>query len=477
MRPPPIAFVLLLLAACNSSTTVTRTARFPTQPPDKVDLLFVVDNFAARPMQEALGRAAPLLTQALASSPLHVSYHLGVITSDNGANSFSDSLKQCQPGSDEHGGGRLQAKGEVAPSTCLPPVGANYLEIDRSANTTNAPEGQSLETTFGCMLDVGDIGCGFQQPLETSFLALTDTTIAENVGFLRDEALLVVLYLMDEDDCSAPPTSDVYDRQPSTPPPEGLGLLNSYRCNKWGVVCFDPATGETDLMPYGAATGLAECRPASAVQGNRLHDVNRYIDLFTKPKSEGGLKAYPDDVIVAAILGDPPETLSTRLGNPQQQGPDGNGLACDPPLGQSCAVLVDHACVNPVDKRFFASPAVRLAAVVRATSNHAVHSICETDDAPVMTDLVARIATRTEGVRCLPYAVDNLKKCEATEASRATGKTVRALAACDAAATNRPCWRLGTDARCDRVDGDPTLIVERDDQPAPDTEYVLRCVD
>jgi len=453
MRVTPITF-LLLLVACNSSTTVTRTARFATQPPDKVDILFVVDNTASSVVREPL---APLLS-LLVGSALPVSYHVGVITSDNGANGLEN--PQCQPGSDQFGGGRLQARGEAANATCLAPLGANYLEIDRRTDTTNLPDGQTVETTLGCMLDVGALGCGFEQPLETSYRALTDTTISENTGFLRDDALLAILYVMDEDDCSAPPTSDVYDPEPSTPPPDGLGLLNSYRCAKWAIVCRDPVTGQTSLMPYAAVTGLEDCRPASQVQGNRLHNVDRYIDLFTRPKSEGGLKRDPDDVMLFAIAGDPPATLSTRLVSQPQ-----------------AAIVLEPACQSADDPQVFADPAVRLTTVVRAAKSHAVHSICQTDYAPIFQALTNQLATRTEAVRCLPYAVDNLKKCEASESSCIIGKLVRSLAACDAIATNRPCWRLGTDARCDRVEGDPTLIIERDDPPAPDTDYVLRCVD
>src|SRR5262249_25630381 len=132
--------------------------------------------------------------------------------------------------------GKLIAKGAAAPAGCLPPVGHPYIELNQKDGTNNLPSGQTLEDTFSCMASVGDGGCGFEQQLESVHRALERSTVAAdvNAGFLRDDALLAVVWVTDEDDCSAPPTSDVYSSLPSS---AGLGALTSFRCVRWGYLC------------------------------------------------------------------------------------------------------------------------------------------------------------------------------------------------------------------------------------------------
>ena len=66
------------------------------------------------------------------------------------------------------------------------------------------------------MTSFGDVGCGFQQPLEATYLALHGD-VPENAGFLRDDALLVVVYIVDKDDCSVPDTDLSIRRTPPSP--------------------------------------------------------------------------------------------------------------------------------------------------------------------------------------------------------------------------------------------------------------------
>lgn len=467
-----IVAVAALAVACGGANdaTITTTTRFATTPRDQVDILFVLDNSPGTRAQ-VLALVEPLTTilHAIeASGATPVSYHFGVITTDNGANGFVDSLKQCQPGGDAFGGGRLQAKGEAAQATCAVPTGGKrFVELDQRNGTNNLPAGQDLATTLACMSDVGSVGCGFEQPLETTYRALTDATITENADFLRSDALLAVVYVTDEDDCSAPPTSDVFDALPSTPPPAGLGLLNSYRCVKFGVVCTDPLTGVAALAPYDAAMGLTNCRPATQAEGGRLYDIDRYTTLFTKPTAEGGLKDNPNDVMVFAILGAPNPTTDVIRGNPSSQGPDGQPTPCTGELGSTCAISVAHSCISPTDSRFLADPAFRLNAVVTAAPNHRIHSMCDSDYQPLVSAMRGAIDAKTTGVNCLPFSLVDAGDCSVALASA----TIRQ---CDATATNKPCWRTGTDERCNPAAANATLVVERTDA-APAGDYTLTC--
>jgi hypothetical protein len=55
-------------------------------------------------------------------------------------------------------------------------------------------------------------GCGFEQHLEAMERALVKHRHGDNAGFLRDDSILVVIILTDEDDCSvAPGHEDIFD--------------------------------------------------------------------------------------------------------------------------------------------------------------------------------------------------------------------------------------------------------------------------
>src|SRR5262249_26355805 len=147
----------------------------------------------------------------LAQRGLYADLHIGVVTSDYGAGATGAS--GCTPSGPEGGGdqGRLIALGKRAVSNCQAPVGARYLRYTFGASgpvETNLPEGQDLIQTFTCMSSVGAQGCGFEHPLESVRAALT---VPQNRGFLRDDALLLVLLLTNEDDASARPDTDIFD--------------------------------------------------------------------------------------------------------------------------------------------------------------------------------------------------------------------------------------------------------------------------
>jgi hypothetical protein len=261
----------------------------PASRPKTVDILFVIDDSpGTSPKQAELRNRFPHLLQileGLAAQGSPADYHIGVIGTDLGAGGYVDT--NCTPGGL---GGKLQRIGRGAPVGCVGPTDASYVKYDQVTGTNNLPPGKTLAETFGCMAAVGDNGCGFEQVLESSYRALHDD-LAENAGFLRDDGVLVVLYLTDEDDCSADDSSDVFSA-PVVQPPDGLGFRRSYRCTRYGVA-YDGPNGPA-LMPYGSSGGpVRNAHPATAAEGAKLIEVQKYIDYFTKPKRDGGVLVDP----------------------------------------------------------------------------------------------------------------------------------------------------------------------------------------
>jgi hypothetical protein len=60
----------------------------------------------------------------------------------------------------------------------------------------------NITTLFQSIASVGTSGPSYEMPLEASRLALRERLKDNNKGFLRDDALLGIVYLTDEEDCS-----------------------------------------------------------------------------------------------------------------------------------------------------------------------------------------------------------------------------------------------------------------------------------
>jgi len=373
----------------------------------KADLLFMVDNSGSMDaMQAELRTRFPQFLEVfheLAQQGTLVDLHIGVVTSDYGAGKTGSGGGQCSP---SPGGqqGRLQAIGQFAPAGCKAPLGANfirYISAMQGDGPNNLPPGQTLDQTFSCMASVGARGCGYEHQLESVHAALTKS-LPENEGFLRDDALLVVVFVTNEDDCSAPPETDLFDDNIAR-----YGQRFSFRCTRYGILCGQPPV----FAPYadsGGSLSMCQSAPDPMDQGpGRIFDISRYTDLFTKPKAQGGIKVDPSDILLAAIDA-PAEPFSVVLADPH------SGLHTGMPYtlcakenetsNPPCVPVLQHSCQNMVDGAFFGDPAVRLNTVVATVPNHSIASICDTDYTPALQK-VARLIISQSGPCCISDAL------------------------------------------------------------------------
>lgn len=448
------------------------TTRSLPRARDQIDLLFVVDDSpgSSAVRHEALAGLHSLLT-LVQGNALPYSFHFGVITPDLGANDFVDDLGQCHPGGD---GARLLHLGKEAAASCQGVVGgANFIAFDPAAN--NLPSGQDLATTFDCMAAVGDKGCGYEQPLEAAYRALRDPP-AENAGFLRDDAILVVAWISQEDDCSASPQSDLFDAAQTAPPPEGLGPINSFRCTKFSIACGSPP----QLVPYDATSApLVDCHDATSAQGNKLYPVQRYVELFTRPRAQGGLKDDPRDVVLwnLSAPATPFETAVVQLEN--------SGQSCPSAATPGCGVILQPSCHAANDPARFGDPAVRLRQVVAAASTGRSHSLCADAYAPAIDDLSNQALRKLVG-GCveLPLADAADPHCEVSDVTTAQGgsDSVLPIPRCDRNGGGMPCWQAETSPLCPAVcqrSGDAPqqlrIVVRRAAPVASNTATDVQC--
>ena len=332
-----------------------------------VDILFVIDNSnSMEHEQKNLKANFPKLIDALRSPKLGgkiPNVHIGVVSTDLGAGNYN--LPSCETtGGDQ---GKLQNKPQIA--GCTPPSNA---WISYNEGKTNVPGAKGdpvnvVKTAYQCIAEIGLQGCGFEQTLLASKRAL-DPTANVNPGFLRNDpknnkdALLAVIYITDEDDCSAV-NAQLFDpsQQGLTDP---LGPLTSFRCFEFGVSCKCSGGGKCDRTTMGQRQN---CVPG----GKYLHKVENFISFFKNLKRTIDNKPNPKRVIMAAIAG-PTDRVEVGM--------DGS----NPSLKPSCQTA-----------QGFAVPGIRLKAVV--------HEFAKELSAQEIADIQSK-KTNT------PYWVDKLGK-------------------------------------------------------------------
>ena len=152
----------------------------------KVDFLFVVDNSGSMEDEQAnLVANFPNFINGIQSTLENVDeYHVGVTTTD----SYSSNVAECRV----LGGLVVQTGGSASSNQACGPyaTGANYMtEMD------------DLGTAFECAAQVGTSGSGTELPMNALEAAVRGDHAGAgqcNEGFLRDDALLVVVIITDE---------------------------------------------------------------------------------------------------------------------------------------------------------------------------------------------------------------------------------------------------------------------------------------
>jgi len=141
--------------------------------------------------------------------------------------------------------------------------------------------GEPMADVFGCLLTYPQSECGWEQPLETMMRALTSQH-PENFNFRRPDAHLMIIFLTDEDDCSAA-TADLFN-----PETETLGPFSSFRCVQWGVRCNEA----WDLDPLHVTENYTDCRPRLEVEDGKLVNVHRYVQELTQLVTADGHRPF-----------------------------------------------------------------------------------------------------------------------------------------------------------------------------------------
>jgi hypothetical protein len=274
------AFLFLVLTSCTHDIAVYERVDVPAAR--DLDILYVFDNSSDRGSYDQMASQLDVLQTRLGEIDGQVpNLHVGVVTTDLGSRGARDVVAAPAVGNcagDGHAGQMMTFRGGGVPDGW-------FLEDNRGPDGTRVRNFASndLVVELGVMTNPGagvaTNGCEFEQPLEAMRRALDPEA---NPGFLRPNAMLQVVFLTTEDDCSFA-TGELIDPDNGT-----LGPLASFRCTEQGVIC----DGDEDPRRPGARTN---CRPRD---GSRyMVDVGEYQTFLEQ------LKPKRSDVIVSAVAG------------------------------------------------------------------------------------------------------------------------------------------------------------------------------
>jgi len=441
-----LLLVPLALGACADSAIVVgglqEVTRMRAIQNSNLDLLFVIDDSPSMSdKQAALAAAFPRMIDVLGTIDGGLpNLHIGVVTSDMGTSASGSAAPG--PAVGQLGNGGCAGRGDDGQLQVTSGMSAAFLSDVAGNGTRERNYTGELRDVFGRLARVGAGGCGFEQHLSAMRSALTSTA---NTGFLRADANLAVVFLADEDDCSARSTALF------GPDSAALGPLTSFRCFAHGVTC-DQSSSE-----IGAKTN---CVPNAT--SSLLDDVAPFVDALLATKRD------PRMVMVAAIVGDAaPVGVELRT----------------PPGGGPAQAALSHSCAfSSIDGPSAADPAVRLAAFLDAFPGRAtLTSVCSGDLANPL-GVIGQSAKQLIGDPCLDTTLlaDSSAEpgiqpsCEVVDIRDAQPEVPTSLAPC--APGSSDCYDLIADqVACPTSTDHLRVKIKRATAVAEDTWTHVRC--
>jgi hypothetical protein len=395
-----------------------------------VDVLFVVDNSGSMGEEQAtLAANFERFIGVLEREDVRADYRIGITTTDNGLCSGSTPeggklvLSSCRSRTQDFifdGDEYVDATDEACLSIC-PEEWANIemqpTQIDDDGpaaprpwiesigGVTNLPEGLTTTQAFQCLGPQGVNGCGFEEHLEATRRALVRATTdtEDSYGFMRDDAILAVVYVTDEEDCSingehASVLSPAGDRRFWSDPE--AGNATSAVCWNAGVEC----TGTGNDRECHAVDLGVDGQPvddAAAEEDAVVRPLSRYVDFLQAIEDDKQRLVKDREVLVAVIGGvgnDGEPVYADSVSDPQFQEDFGVGPGCESSAGRA---------VPPVRLASFADDFVvdeqqNMFSVCNDDYSSALQQIAETIGKqvrpPCMTQCVADMDPTTEAL-------------------------------------------------------------------------------
>ncbi|MEM7159236.1 MAG: vWA domain-containing protein [Myxococcota bacterium] len=393
-----------------------------------VDILFVIDNSGSMGEEQAtLASNFSAFISVLEAPEVEANYRIGVTTTDNGnpwcqgtgPEAGNLRLTSCRSRAPEFvfdGAVQIDAYAEACEAVC-PATSEGGLSLDAIEITptttardpeakarpwleniegrTNLPDGLTTTQAFQCFGPQGINGCGFEAHLESMWKALkrSQTETEASYGFIRDNAILSVVHVTDEADCSynddwetifLPDGERVFWTDNTAPAPSSAVCWNA------GVACTGSGTYDECRSVNLDASGN-EVSDDAAADDAVLRPLNRYTD-FVQEFENNKQRITPEQEVLVAVIGgvnsDGTITYQDALQDPEFQSDFGIGPGCSSSAGEA---------VPPVRMAEFASQ-------FEVGTSGNMFSICESDYSPALRAIAEAIADQVKPA-CMPACV------------------------------------------------------------------------
>lgn len=393
-----------------------------------VDILFVIDNSGSMAEEQAtLARNFEQFIAVLEREDVNANYRIAITTTDNGNAAY------C--GETGREAGRLQLQSclgrmseftfhdeshfaeaceavcdhdeiEVTPTTTLEdPEEKARPWIERTGTRTNLPEGVTTTDAFECFGPQGIAGCGFESTLESMRLAFQRAQNADekSYGFMRPNALLAVVIVTDEEDCSGRKDAEYA----TVWRPDGNKVF-------WSEENQDQSQPSSEVCWYagvecsGGPGSYEECHPVDlGIDGEPtdpehsvLYSVQTYIDYVQGLEDDKRRFDPAAEVLVAVLAGVP---SGYERGDSEIAFHDGIGddaqFQLENGIGPGCESSYGRA-VPPVRLRAFADAF----ALEDESAERNLYSVCEEDYSPAL-DQIAEAIGRQLRPACMTSCV------------------------------------------------------------------------
>jgi hypothetical protein len=299
-------------------------------PCNQIDLLFVIDNSGTMGEEQLnLSASLPLLLeklQALTDNeglPLHPDVNIMFTTTDVGhpecttlaPEGYMPALgapqsQACVERIDDFTG--LDPDVPPFPEACMSgcPVALEpadpFIHFEGYlGSTTNVP-GNNIAGALRCIGPQGINGCGYEAPLEAMFQAINpDASWNQgNKPFLRENAMLAIVIITDEEDCSVrAPEGYAYFTDPMQNTYWEVNPDTGTKTNATSAVCWNAGVN------CGAPDSNGVYADCETIDTGVLHPIDRYLDYLEEEVIGGQGK----DVVMLGILGVPSVTQHNHL--------------------------------------------------------------------------------------------------------------------------------------------------------------------
>ncbi len=397
-----------------------------------VDILFVIDNSGSMGEEQALLSANfASFIGVLEAEDVSANYRIGITTTDAGN-------PRCPSAQYKPEGGKLVL------SSCVDRIAENEFTVNgddfsyacdtfcdktnaqlvvRGTTTANDPTEkprkwiERIETksnitgvannteAFQCYGPQGVAGCGFESHLESMYLALAAASSKDsqtNYDFLRAAAILSIVFITDEADCSwNPATKEIFttnkvfwfDPLVDTAPSSALCWNAGVKCEGAGPTYTSCSSANYDI------TGAETDDPKLAV----LQPISKYIDFVKAIEAEKQKIDPGQNVLVSLIAGVPIGYESFMNEIPYEDLPPDSDNQRNFGIGPGCILgdpdMPDAVAVPPVREREFAEAFLK-----DTTKERNLYSICQEDYSAALKTIADKIRDQIKPA-CMPSCV------------------------------------------------------------------------